>query len=85
MLTFELQNSTHYTAQVNLYNSMSSQLLPDDTTRVPTVRLKVPIMCTFRRSIIIISSGYSTTGYALPGAMVTLSMSLWSHPPPSTF
>ncbi|XP_045548187.1 uromodulin-like 1 isoform X1 [Salmo salar] len=58
-----LYNSTHYTAQVNLYNSMSSQLLPDDTTRVPTVRLKVPIMCTFRRSIIIISSGYSTTGY----------------------
>ncbi|CDQ66404.1 unnamed protein product [Oncorhynchus mykiss] len=57
-----LYNSTHYTAQVILYNSMSSQLLPDDTTRVPTVWLKVPIMCTFRRSIII-SSGYSTAGY----------------------
>lgn len=51
---------------------MDLQSLPDSKTRVPTVQLEVPIMCTFGRSILI-SAGYGPTGYAVPGAMVTLS------------
>uniref|UniRef100_A0A8C8IAF4 Uromodulin-like 1 n=2 Tax=Oncorhynchus tshawytscha TaxID=74940 RepID=A0A8C8IAF4_ONCTS len=57
-----LYNSTHYTAQTTLFNSMDLQSLPDSKTRVPTVRLEVPIMCTFGRSILI-SAGYDPTGY----------------------
>ncbi|CAB1316443.1 unnamed protein product, partial [Coregonus sp. 'balchen'] len=57
-----LYNSTHFTAQTTLFNSMGPQSLPDSETRVPTVRLEVPIMCTFGKSILI-SAGYDPTGY----------------------
>ncbi|XP_051972779.1 uromodulin-like 1 [Xyrauchen texanus] len=48
-------NGTHYTANVTLYNNLSSFWMA-------SARLAVPIICTYPSSIII-STGYSPTGY----------------------
>ncbi|XP_030648093.1 uromodulin-like 1 [Chanos chanos] len=53
--TVLIHNETHNFAQVTLYNNMSM------LASAPTVRLQVPIICTYRNSIII-STGYSPSG-----------------------
>ncbi|XP_051540914.1 uromodulin-like 1 [Myxocyprinus asiaticus] len=54
-------NSTHNTANVTLYNNLSSSVLLNSLW-MASVHLAVPIICTYP-SRIIISTGYSPTGY----------------------
>ncbi|KAL0994383.1 hypothetical protein UPYG_G00121500 [Umbra pygmaea] len=57
-----LHNKTHFTANTTLFKSMDPQSLSNDTTTVSTVQLRVPIICSFQRDILI-SAGYSPAGY----------------------
>lgn len=55
-----VQNSTHYLAQVTLFNNMSSHPWPDGSVSMPSARLQVPIQCSFMGSVvnsIVISMG----------------------------
>ncbi|XP_029925012.1 uromodulin-like 1 [Myripristis murdjan] len=60
--TMLLHNETFYTAQVTLFNTMDPQTLPNGTAEVPKIRLEVPIMCTYRKSMLI-STGFGPMGY----------------------
>ncbi|XP_076131062.1 uromodulin-like 1 [Alosa pseudoharengus] len=55
-------NSTHNTAEVTLYNDMSSHTWPDGSVSMPSARLQVPILCSYIHSIVI-SAGYSPHEY----------------------
>ncbi|XP_041949294.1 uromodulin-like 1 [Alosa sapidissima] len=55
-------NSTHNTAEVTLYNDMSSHTWPDGSVSMPSARLQVPILCSYINSIVI-SAGYSPHEY----------------------
>lgn len=53
-----VQNSTHNTAQVTLFNEMKSHTWPDGSVSMPSARLQVPILCSYINSVVI-SAGYS--------------------------
>ncbi|KAI3373419.1 hypothetical protein L3Q82_022024 [Scortum barcoo] len=55
-----VHNETYYTASVTLYNSMDTS--PTGTVEIPSIRLEVPIMCTYLRSMLI-SSDFGSMGY----------------------
>ncbi|XP_067113799.1 uromodulin-like 1 [Osmerus mordax] len=63
-------NSSHCSAQVTLFNSMSPQALPDGNLSVPTVRLQVPILCTYSKNIRV-STGYGPPGYDMMNYVIT--------------
>ncbi|XP_046876897.1 uromodulin-like 1 [Hypomesus transpacificus] len=63
-------NSSHYSAQVTLFSSMIPQALPDGSVSVPTVRLQVPILCTYSKNIFM-STGYGPTGYDMMNYVIT--------------
>ncbi|XP_070773809.1 uromodulin-like 1 [Enoplosus armatus] len=57
-----VHNETYYTASVTLFNNMDSYISPSGTVEVPTVRLEVPIMCTYMKSMLI-STDFGSMGY----------------------
>ncbi|XP_044079355.1 uromodulin-like 1 [Siniperca chuatsi] len=57
-----VHNETYYTASVTLFNTMEPYTSPSGTVEVPRVRLEVPIMCTYRKSMLI-SADFSSMGY----------------------
>uniref|UniRef100_UPI003AABF7DC uromodulin-like 1 n=1 Tax=Centroberyx gerrardi TaxID=166262 RepID=UPI003AABF7DC len=59
-----LHNETYYTAQVTLFNTMDPHRLPNGIVEVPKIQLQVPIMCTYRKSILI-STGFGSMGYEM--------------------
>ncbi|KAM3869109.1 uromodulin-like 1 [Diretmus argenteus] len=62
--TTVLQNETYYTAEVTLFNNMAPQTLPNGTVEVPRIHLQVPIVCTYRKSMLI-SAGFGPMGYGM--------------------
>lgn len=52
-LTFVFQNTSHYTAQVTLFNTMEPQPRPDGTMMEPRIHLQVPVLCTYRKNLLI--------------------------------
>ncbi|XP_056141171.1 uromodulin-like 1 [Lampris incognitus] len=57
-----LHNDTYYSVQVTLFDSMVHLALTNGTAEAPKPRLEVPIMCTYRKSILV-STGYGPKGY----------------------
>lgn len=57
-----VQNETHYITSVNLLNTMDPYSSPTGATEVPRKQLRVPIMCTYMKSMLI-SADLSPMGY----------------------
>ncbi|XP_074467490.1 uromodulin-like 1 isoform X2 [Sebastes fasciatus] len=57
-----VQNDTHYTASVTLFNNMEMYTSANGTVEVPRIQLKAPVMCTFMKSMLI-SADFSPMGY----------------------
>ncbi|XP_073335772.1 uromodulin-like 1 [Pagrus major] len=57
-----VHNETHYTASVTLYNTMDQYISPSGTVEAPRIRLEVPIMCAYTKSMLI-SADFGSTGY----------------------
>ncbi|XP_045896630.1 uromodulin-like 1 [Micropterus dolomieu] len=57
-----VHNETYYTASVTLFNTMDPYTSPNGTVEVPRVRLQVPIMCTYMKSMLTLAD-YSSMGY----------------------
>ncbi|KAM3601857.1 uncharacterized protein V6R79_020107 [Siganus canaliculatus] len=55
-------NETHYTASVTLFNTMDRYVSSDGNEEVPRIRLEVPIMCTYMKSVLI-SANHGSMGY----------------------
>ncbi|XP_063751366.1 uromodulin-like 1 [Eleginops maclovinus] len=57
-----MHNETYYTASVTLFNTMDMYTSPSGTLEVPRVRLEVPIVCSFIKSMLI-SANFGSMGY----------------------
>lgn len=49
-------------ASVTLFNNMDQYISPTGTVEVPRIRLEVPIVCAYMKSILI-SADFSSMGY----------------------
>ncbi|XP_053187108.1 uromodulin-like 1 [Scomber japonicus] len=65
-----VHNDTYYTASVTLFNNMLPYNLTDGTVEVPRLRLEVPIMCTYMRSMLM-SADFGSMGYAMIKDVIT--------------
>ncbi|XP_062289704.1 uromodulin-like 1 [Scomber scombrus] len=65
-----VHNDTYYTASVTLINNMDPYILPNGTVEVPRIRLEVPIMCTYMRSMLM-SADFGSMGYAMIKDVIT--------------
>ncbi|XP_041656670.1 uromodulin-like 1 isoform X2 [Cheilinus undulatus] len=61
-LTRLVHNETFYTASVTLFNSMDPYTSSSGEVEVPKIRLEVPIMCTYMKSMLI-SADFGSMGY----------------------
>ncbi|XP_041864458.1 uromodulin-like 1 [Melanotaenia boesemani] len=57
-----VHNETCYTASVTLFNTMDQYTSPNGTVEVPRILLQVPIMCTYKKSMLI-SADFGSLGY----------------------
>ena len=57
-------------ATVTLFNMMDPYKSPSGTMEVPRIRLEVPIMCAYTKSMLI-SADFGSMGYASPAVMMT--------------
>ncbi|KAG8008214.1 Uromodulin-like 1 [Nibea albiflora] len=57
-----IKNDTYYKVSVTLYNSMDSYNSSNGTVEQPKIRLEVPIMCAYPKSLLL-SSDLSSMGY----------------------
>ncbi|XP_008285511.1 uromodulin-like 1 [Stegastes partitus] len=60
--TVLVHNETYYTASVTLFNTMDPYTSRIGAVEAPTVLLKVPIMCTYMKSMLI-SADFGSMGY----------------------
>ncbi|KAF7650649.1 hypothetical protein LDENG_00122680, partial [Lucifuga dentata] len=65
-----LQNKTYYTALVTLFNTMDPFTLPSGSVEVPRLQLQVPIMCTYRKNMLI-SANSGSMGYEIITDIIT--------------
>ncbi|KAM6983468.1 uromodulin-like 1 [Tautogolabrus adspersus] len=65
-----VQNETFFTASVTLFNSMDPYILPSGAVEVPKLRLEVPIVCTYMKSMLI-SADFGSTGYDMIKDVIT--------------
>ncbi|XP_061558480.1 LOW QUALITY PROTEIN: uromodulin-like 1 [Phycodurus eques] len=63
-ITILAQNDSYYMASVTLFNTMETSTSPNGTLEAPKLRLEVPIICTYMRSMLI-SADFGSTGYEL--------------------
>lgn len=57
-------------ASVTLFNTMDPYTSPSGTVEVPRIRLEVPVMCTYMRSMLM-SADLGSMGYAPLAVMIT--------------
>ncbi|XP_067463504.1 uromodulin-like 1 [Thunnus thynnus] len=65
-----VHNDTYYTASVTLFNTMDPYILPSGTVEVPRIRLEVPVMCTYMRSMLM-SADFGSMGYDMIKDVIT--------------
>ncbi|XP_034539748.1 uromodulin-like 1 isoform X2 [Notolabrus celidotus] len=65
-----VHNETFYTASVTLFNSMEAYTSPSGEMEVPKIRLEVPIMCTYMKSMLI-SADFGSMGYDMIKDVIT--------------
>ncbi|XP_020486876.2 uromodulin-like 1 [Labrus bergylta] len=65
-----VQNETFFTASVTLFNSMDPYVLPSGAVEAPKLRLEVPIVCTYMKSMLI-SADFGSTGYDMIKDVIT--------------
>ncbi|XP_061608708.1 uromodulin-like 1 isoform X3 [Phyllopteryx taeniolatus] len=63
-ITILAQNDSYYMASVTLFNTMETSTSPNGTLEAPKLRLEVPIICTYMRSMLI-SADFGSMGYKL--------------------
>nr|XP_061801584.1 uromodulin-like 1 [Nerophis lumbriciformis] len=66
------QNESYYTASVTLFSNMETYLSPSGTLETPKLRLEVPIICTYMRSMLM-SADFGSMGYELIQDVITSS------------
>ncbi|XP_077403819.1 uromodulin-like 1 isoform X2 [Vanacampus margaritifer] len=71
-VTISAQNESYYMASVTLFNAMETYMSPNGTLEAPKLRLEVPIMCTYRRSMLM-SADFGSMGYDLIQDVITSS------------
>ncbi|XP_041808048.1 uromodulin-like 1 isoform X2 [Chelmon rostratus] len=57
-----VHNETHYTASITLFNTMDPYNTSSGTVEAPRIRLEVPIMCAYMKSMLI-STDFGSMGY----------------------
>ncbi|XP_069366337.1 uromodulin-like 1 [Paralichthys olivaceus] len=60
--TILTHNETYYTVSVTLFNTMDPYTSPSGAVEVPRVRLEVPILCPYKKSMLI-SADFGSMGY----------------------
>ncbi|KAM4726216.1 uromodulin-like 1 [Anableps anableps] len=65
-----VHNETTYTASVTLFNSMNPYTAEGGSVEVPRIRLEVPIMCTYMKSMLI-SADFGSMGYEMIKEVIT--------------
>ncbi|KAM9348941.1 uromodulin-like 1 [Symphorus nematophorus] len=65
-----VHNDTHYTASVTLYNTMDQYTSSSGTVEVPRMRMEVPIMCAYMKSMLI-SADFGSMGYDMFKEVIT--------------
>ena len=77
-----LQNETYYTASVTLFNTMDMYTSDSGTVENPKIRLEVPIVCSYMKSMLI-SADFGSMGYASLAVILyyLLYQSSWSSWP----
>ncbi|XP_040007128.1 uromodulin-like 1 [Xiphias gladius] len=65
-----VHNETYYMASVTLFNTMDPYTTPGGTVEVPRIRLEVPIMCTYLKSMLI-SADFGSMGYNMIKDVIT--------------
>ncbi|KAM7374819.1 hypothetical protein PAMP_007456 [Pampus punctatissimus] len=68
--TMLVHNDTFYTASTILLNTMDSYISPSGTVEVPKIRLDVPVMCSYMRSMLI-SADFGSLGYDMIKDVIT--------------
>ncbi|XP_077597238.1 uromodulin-like 1 [Stigmatopora nigra] len=66
------QNESYYTASVTLYSNTETYLSSDGIWETPKLRLEVPIICTYLRSMLM-SADFGPMGYELMQDVITSS------------
>ncbi|XP_077448705.1 uromodulin-like 1 [Stigmatopora argus] len=66
------QNESYYTASVTLFSNTETYLSSDGTWEAPKLRLEVPIICTYLRSMLM-SADFGPMGYELIQDVITSS------------
>ncbi|XP_076606246.1 uromodulin-like 1 [Chaetodon auriga] len=57
-----VHNETHYMASITLFNTMDQYTTSNGTVEAPRIRLEVPIMCAYTKSMLI-SADFGSMGY----------------------
>ncbi|XP_061660290.1 uromodulin-like 1 [Syngnathoides biaculeatus] len=63
-ITIFAQNDSYYMASVTLFNTMETYMSPNGTLEAPKLRLEVPIICIYMRSMLM-SADFGSMGYEL--------------------
>uniref|UniRef100_UPI0037E9756B uromodulin-like 1 n=1 Tax=Semicossyphus pulcher TaxID=241346 RepID=UPI0037E9756B len=69
-VTSLVHNDTFYTASVTLFNTMDPYTSPSGAVEIPRIRLEVPIVCTYMKSMLI-SADFGSVGYDMIKDVIT--------------
>ncbi|XP_051903713.1 uromodulin-like 1 isoform X2 [Hippocampus zosterae] len=69
-VTISTQNESYYMASAMLFNTMDTYTSPNGTLEAPKLRLEVPIICTYMRSMLM-SADFGSMGYELIQDVIT--------------